>query len=56
MENAVAADDYTFDCSSRQEAQRWLATVCAAMEKMPAGKLFALLKPSITVQNLSSVV
>ncbi|KAL0045352.1 hypothetical protein WJX82_004646 [Trebouxia sp. C0006] len=32
-----------------QEAQRWLSTVYAAMDKMPAGKLFALLKPSITV-------
>ncbi len=44
-----AAGEVTFDCSYGQEAQRWLSTVYAAMEKMPAGKLFALLKPSITV-------
>ena len=44
-----AAGEVTFDCSYGQEAQRWLSTVYVAMKKMPAGKLFALLKPSITV-------
>jgi len=44
-----AAGEVTFDCSYGQEAQTWLSTVYAAMEKMPAGKLFALLKPSTTV-------
>ena len=44
-----AAEEVTFDRSYGQEAQSWLSTVYAAMEKMPAGKLFALLKPSITV-------
>ncbi|KAL0028286.1 hypothetical protein WJX79_007414 [Trebouxia sp. C0005] len=43
------AEEVTFDCSYGQDAQRWLSTVYAAMEKMPAGKLFALLKPSVTV-------
>ncbi len=44
-----AAGEVRFDCSYGQEAQRWLSTVYAAMEKMPAGKLFAVMKPSITV-------
>ena len=38
-----------FDRSFGQEAREWLATVCAVMEKTPAGKLFSLLQPSITV-------
>lgn len=39
----------SFDHSFGEEAREWLATVSAVMEKTPAGKLFSLLQPSITV-------
>lgn len=46
----VADQEITeFDHRFGQEAREWLATVCVAMEKTPAGKLFSLLQPSITV-------
>ncbi len=51
MEAAAATDEVRFDSSFGQEAQEWLSTVYAAMEKMPAGRLFALLKPEMTVLN-----
>ena len=46
---AAVDGEVKFDCSFGQEAQQWLATVYAAMERLPAGKLFALLKPDKTV-------
>ena len=52
----VAADEEvtTFDASFGDQAREWLATVYAAMERMPAGKLFSLLRPSTTVMYISA--
>lgn len=51
----VADEEVTnFDASLGDQAREWLATVYAAMERMPAGKLFALLKPSITVMHITA--
>ena len=44
-------NEVSFDSSCGQEAQEWLSTVYAAMEKLPAGKLFALLKAGTTVMT-----
>ena len=46
----VAGQEVTqFDHSFGNEARKWLATVCAAMERTPAAKLFSLLQPTATV-------
>ena len=45
-----AADEvFSFDASCGHQAREWLTNVYSVMEKMPAGPLFALLNPDVTV-------